>query len=96
MIDPNTVSLNFIKKEVFTGSDTGMRFRLEKKGDEILAWVWPEPYNFFKTDSALKVSESFPLTIEGRDEAVAWMNEQRVVRAEIWDSVNGKPLGSIM
>lgn len=96
MINPNTVSLNFIKKEVFTGSDAGMRFRLEKKGDEMLVWAWPEPYNFFKTDDALKVSESFPLTIEGRDEAVDWLNNQHEVRKEIWDSVNRKPLGSIM
>lgn len=93
MIDPNTVSLNFIKKEVFTGSDSGMRFRLEKSGDDMLVWAWPEPYNFFKTDNALKVSETFPLTIQGRDEAVAWLNEQRKLRAELWDSVNGKPLG---
>lgn len=96
MINPNTVSLNFIKREVFTGSDTGMRYRLEKKGDEMLVWAWPEPYNFIKTEEALKISETFPLTIEGRDEAVEWLNKQHELRAEIWDSVNGKPLGSIM
>ncbi|MBQ0027245.1 MAG: GNAT family acetyltransferase [Lachnospiraceae bacterium] len=96
MIDPNTVSLNFIKKEIFTGSDSGMRYRLESIGDEMLVWAWPEPYNFLKTDEALKVSETFPMTIEGRDEAVEWLNNQRQVRSQLWDSVAGKPLGSIM
>ena len=96
MIDPNTVSLNFIKKEIFTGSDAGMRYRLEKNGDNMLVWAWPEPYNFIKTDDALKVSETFPLTIEGRDEAVEWLNNQRQLRSQLWESVNGKPLGSIM
>ena len=96
MIDPNTVSLNFIKKEIFTGSDSGMRYRLESRGDEMLVWAWPEPYNFLKTDEALKVSETFPMTMEGRDEAVEWLNNQRQVRSQLWDSVAGKPLGSIM
>lgn len=96
MIDTTKVSLNFIKKEVFTGSDEGMRYRLEKSGDNILAWVWPEPYNFLKTDSSLKTSESFPLTPEGKEEAVNWLNEQKTVRAKLWDSVNGAPLGKIM
>lgn len=96
MIDTNKVSLNFIKKEVFTGSDSGMRYRLEKSGDNILAFVWPEPYNFLKTDSMLKTSETFPLTKEGKEEAVNWLNEQRVKRAELWESVKDKPLLKIM
>lgn len=96
MIDTQKVSLNFIKKEVFTGSDEGMRYRLEKKGDKLFANVWPEPYNFIKTDEALKVSESFELTPEGKEEAVKWLNEQKLTRAKLWDRVHGKPLGEIM
>ena len=34
MIDTNKVSFNFIKKEPFTGSDSGMRYRLEKHSEE--------------------------------------------------------------
>lgn len=96
MIDSNKISLNFIKKEVVTGSDNGMRFRLEKSGDNILVWAWPEPYCFAKTQNELKVSETFPLTAEGKEEAVSWLNEQLDVRAAIWESVNNKPLGTIM
>ncbi len=96
MIDPMTVSLNFIKREIFTGSDTGMRYQLQKAGDEMLVTVWPEPYGFAKTDSALKTSETFPLSTEGRDEAVKWLNEQHELRKELWNSVHGKPLGTIM
>ncbi|MBP9996200.1 MAG: GNAT family acetyltransferase [Lachnospiraceae bacterium] len=96
MIDSATVSLNFIKKEVFTGSYSGMRYRLEKCNDNIKAWVWPEPYNFIKTEESLKTSEEFPLTMEGKEEAVAWLNEQYVAREKLWSSVNGKPLLTIM
>ena len=96
MIDTATVSLNFIKKEVFTGSDSGMRYRLEKSGDTILATIWPEPYAFNATEDSLKTKESFPLTPEGKDEAVEWLNSQHEVRATLWYSVNRKPLLTIM
>lgn len=96
MIETAKVSLNFIKKEVFTGSEEGMRYRLEKQGDDLVAHVWPEPYNFLKTDDALKTSERFPLTPEGKEEAVKWLNEQKETRAHLWEQVNGKPLGEIM
>ncbi len=96
MIESNKISLNFIKKEVVTGSDSGMRFRLEKAGDDILVWAWPEPYCFSKTQNELKVSETFPLTPDGKEEAVNWLNEQLIVRAKIWESVYNKPLGTIM
>ena len=96
MIDTNRVSFDFIKKEVFTGSDEGMRYRLEKSGDNIIARVWPEPYSYIKTDDALKVSETFPLTRDGKEEAVNWLNEQKEVRRELWASVHNQPLGTIM
>ena len=100
MIDTNKVSFNFIKKEPFTGSDSGMRYRLEKysegEQDYILANVWPEPYNFISTEAALKTSETFPLTPEGKEEAVNWLNSMLETKAELWNRVKDKPLLSIM
>ncbi|MBR6238008.1 MAG: hypothetical protein IKQ83_03080 [Lachnospiraceae bacterium] len=78
MIEKEKVSLKFIKKEPFTGSDSGMRFRLANDGnDKILATVWPEPYSYYSTDDSLKTNKTFPLNEEGRDFAVNWLNEQR-------------------
>ncbi len=97
MIEKEKVSLNFIKKEPFTGSDTGMRYRLANNGnDEILATIWPEPYSFYSTDDALKTSEVFPLTEDGRDEAVDWLNSQHDIRGKLWNNVHDKPLSTIM
>ena len=77
MIEKEKVSIKFIKKEPFTGSDSGMRFRLANNGnDEILATVWPEPYSYYSTDDSLKTNKTFPLNEEGRDLAVNWLNEQ--------------------
>ena len=76
MIDPNTISVNYIKKEPFTGGFQGMRYRLIKSGEGMEVTIWPEPYNFLKTPEEKKQSKQFPLTIDGRNEAVAWMNEQ--------------------
>lgn len=104
MIDVNTVSFLFIKKEPFIGSDSGMRYRFTKEkvgeGDDakdiIKAVVWPEPYCYEKTDEALKTYEQFPCTQDGCKEAVAWANEQLTSRAKLWASVNGEPLLKIM
>ena len=77
-------SLNYIKKERFTGSDTGMRFLLEKKKYEedgreaIVACVWPEPYAFDHTEEEKKEYQEFPLTQEGLQEAVAWIESRRM------------------
>lgn len=92
MIDTATVSLNYIKKEPFFGSDTGMRYRLTKTDEGLLAYIWPEPFNFINTEDDLKISKVFPLTIEGKDEAVQWMNDMRKEKADIFDAVNGKSL----
>ena len=68
--------LNYIKKEELTGSDTGMRYMLKKRGDMIVVTVWPEPYCYAKTPEDKKVSTLVPLTKEGVEEARCWINEQ--------------------
>jgi len=85
MIDTNTISLNFIKKEPFTGGYEGMRYRLAKAGDEIEVAIWPEPYSYKKTKEERIQKKNFPLTPEGKEEAVCWMNEQHTAQKELWD-----------
>ena len=46
----NFMPINFLKKEKFTGSHNGMRFRMEKldlegeDGPRLGVTIWPEPY----------------------------------------------------
>ena len=84
-IDPNTISVNYIKKEPFTGGYNGMRYRLIKNGDGMEVTIWPEPYNYLRTPDEKKQSKQFPLTVEGRDEAVTWLNEQYEQQKQLWD-----------
>ena len=84
-IDPNTISVNYIKKEPFTGGFQGMRYRLIKSSEGMEVTIWPEPYNFLKTPEEKKQSKQFPLTIDGRNDAVAWMNEQYELQKPLWD-----------
>jgi hypothetical protein len=76
------LSLEFLKKDVYTGSYQGMRYRLSMSG-EVESWelqvvVWPEPYNFFHTEEKLKKSNNFPFTEEGINQAIDWMNQERI------------------
>ena len=85
MIDPNTISVNYIKKEPFTGGYKGMRYRLTKSSEGMEVVIWPEPYNYLKTPEEKKQKKQFSLTVDGHNEAVAWMNEQYEVQKPLWD-----------
>ena len=84
-IDPNTISVNYIKKEPFTGGYKGMRYRLIKSSEGMEVTIWPEPYNFMHTPDEKKQSKQFPLTVDGRNEAVEWLNEQYQQQKQLWD-----------
>ncbi len=61
-----------------------MRFLLEKKkyeedGREVItACVWPEPFAFDHTEEEKKEYQEFPLTEEGLNEAVAWIENRHI------------------
>lgn len=81
MIDKgNFLNLNILKKEEYTGSMDGMRYRLVKKeeGDEkkIMVAVWPEPFCFLKTPEENKIYQEFSFDEEGKNHAADWLNRQ--------------------
>lgn len=81
MIDlTGMISVPFLKKSRFTGSDCGMRYLLQKeeRAEEtvLCAVIWPEPYNYEMTPDEKKHSRDFPLSKEGIGAAVAWLNEE--------------------
>ena len=84
------ITLNYIKKERYTGSYKGTRYMLEKKefkqeegSDEpkkdpvILSCAWPEPFAFDKTEESLKIYKEFPLTDDGLTDAIAWISQMQ-------------------
>ncbi|MDD3369601.1 MAG: GNAT family acetyltransferase [Lachnospiraceae bacterium] len=76
----------------FTGSYRGMRYRLEKikgeaEGESLLkGTVWPDPYNFVKTPEDKKISQTFPFSEEGKDQAVDWFEQMRKEHHDIYDT----------
>lgn len=90
MIDKaNFHILNFIKKEEFTGSMSGMRYMLKKNeedGKAILSVIiWPEPFCYGKTPDEKKQSMEFTFDEQGLDEAADWLNEQYIQQKPLWD-----------
>lgn len=90
MIDlSGMISIPLLKKEVFCGSEKGMRFRLakvssEETGDELEAVIWPEPFNYETTAEEKKERKQFPFTKEGIGQAVDWMNKTHENEPERW------------
>ena len=73
------LSLNFVKKEDFTGSFQGMRFMLHQEeteeGKKLKVYLWSEPFGFEATPEKEKISQLFLFSEEGLAEAIDWMNE---------------------
>lgn len=74
------LALDFYKKEKFTGSYKGMRYRVELQGEKpdfkLKATVWPEPYAYDATDDAEKTTEEFEYSKDGMVLVTGWLNEQ--------------------
>ncbi len=70
------ISLNYLKKEAYSGSGDGIRFMLKKEaapegeGDVLEVWIWPEPLSFEKTDEEKRSKKVFSFDKEGLDAAV--------------------------
>ena len=59
------------------GEDNGGEQEPVKPMKVLCAYAWPEPLCFAKTDPSLIVSCDFPLTQEGKLQAVEWLEKQR-------------------
>ena len=82
----DVMPIPFLKKEAFTGSYQGMRYRMNKS--EILVnenseetvtrlrvHVWPQPFCFEKTKDELKTEQLFDFSSDGIRLAVDWLNQ---------------------
>lgn len=89
MIDKNNFHvLNYVKKEDYMGSMSGMRYMLRKKaaGEEtkLEVVIWPEPFNFVKTPENKKQRMEFTFDDIGLNDAVDWLNEQYEQQKSLW------------
>lgn len=88
----------------YLGSHRGMRFRLarnpmedvalkpqDQKGEAVFeAVVWPEPFCYEATSDDKKVTATFPFDTEGKEQMIAWLNEQYETRYDEWEAVRAK------
>lgn len=80
--------VNYLKKESYTGSYRGMRFKMTKaqvgEGEEektVLRVIhWPEPYGFEATKEELKVCMDTSFDEEGIAAGIAWLNREYETR----------------
>lgn len=74
MIATPGLSVNFLKKENYTGSHAGTRYYLSGSDDQIKVCIYPEPWCFEATPEEDKTWKEFPFTPEGLKEAIDWIN----------------------
>jgi hypothetical protein len=56
----------------------------EKEIDILEVVCWKEPYSYECTPEEERTVRHFPLTEEGREEGIAWLEEEYEVRKEEW------------
>ena len=82
MIDlTGMISIPYLKKTTFTGSEKGTNFMIRKisgeegEPDKIQADTWPGPLNISVPPDEKKSYQEFELIEDGIKAAVAWLNE---------------------
>ncbi|MDK2967587.1 MULTISPECIES: GNAT family acetyltransferase [Lacrimispora] len=86
----NFVPIQFFKKEAYTGSMNGMRYRIKKEDEGLEAAVYPQPYCYEATPDEKKIKAVFPFSEEGREQAINWINEQFIEKQDLWAAAGRK------
>ena len=86
MIQSAGLSVKYLKKQPYSGSHQGMRFRLHapKDSDNVSVWIYPEPWCFEAAPEEDKTFREFPFTPEGVEEAIRWLNASYEEKREYW------------
>lgn len=87
MIYTPGLSINFLKKENYSGSHAGMRFYLGKEDDKLKAYVYPEPFCFEATPEEDKKWAEFAFSAEGLEEAIGWLDEMHQQFSEVTQQI---------
>ena len=81
------ISIPYLKKTTFTGSEKGTNFMIRKiihideekcdggEPDKIQAITWPGQFIFSVTEDEKKTYQEFEFSEDGIKAAVAWLNE---------------------
>ena len=77
----------FLKKSPYTGSHSGMRYRMEQEDDHIKTTIWPGPFAFAKAEQDKMESFNSSFDEDGIEAAIAWLNEKYEERKDEWDHV---------
>ena len=92
MIERNTLyHLAFYQKSCFSGSQNGMRYRIEKQEDAeknplFLVTIFPGPFCFEATPDEKKQTKTFPFTEEGLSEICTYLNNSYAKSPELWEA----------
>lgn len=84
------VPIQFFKKEAYTGSMNGMRYRINKEEEGLEVTVYPQPYCYEATPDEKKTKAVFPFSEEGRQQALEWINEQFIEKQDVWAAAERK------
>ena len=88
MINKTFIPVGGLKKEPYSGCHNGMRYFMTATEDktEFTVTVYPEPWCFDKTPDEKKESKNFPISEEGMDAAIKWLQDKYDEKPDYWNN----------
>ncbi|MCM1257904.1 MAG: GNAT family acetyltransferase [Roseburia sp.] len=88
ILPQDLLSIQFYKKEKFTGSLRGMRYVIQKSAendsDIFEIYTWPGPYNFASTEEDKKVRKTFPFEENSIKDIAEYLNQTYESGKDSW------------
>ncbi|MBE5921970.1 MAG: hypothetical protein E7269_04355 [Lachnospiraceae bacterium] len=77
----------YLKKAVYTGNHSGMRYRMEKAEEQLKTTIWAGPYAYEKIADEQKEEFYSSFDETGIANAIAWLNQKYEEKQQLWDEV---------
>lgn len=69
------ININYIKKEPYTGSYNGSRYRVWKEEDNIRVCIYPDKFCYEKTSEDDKIYKDFTFDKDGLEESMNYIEQ---------------------
>lgn len=96
MLETEGLSTKFLKKESYCGSYNGMRYMLKKGEENLIAYIYSEPWSFEMTPDEERLVKEFAFSDDGVTEAIQWLNDTHEANRKFWDNASKNKMANML
>jgi hypothetical protein len=73
-----------------------MRYTIKKTEEEIMVYVYSEPWSFENTPEEERLTKEFAFSDDGVNEAVKWLEELFISHRKLWDDASKNKMANML